>query len=217
MAMTKWNREAVVVTLAAAAILMVTMGARQSLGLFVSPLNTTTGLGIVTISLALAVGQFTWGAIQPIAGAVADRYGPGKVIVAGMLVLALGSAVTPFMSSGLGLIFSLGILSAIGSGAGSFSVLIGAAAQKLSAEERGKAAGIINAGGSLGQFVFAPVTQKLISGLGWMGAMWSLAVITLAALPLVRAVAPKGPPKPKPAAGEGMWPTVKGEIGRAHV
>ena len=211
--MKNWNREALVVTLAAAAILMVTMGARQSLGLFVSPLNTTTGLGIVTISLALAVGQFTWGAIQPIAGAVADRYGPGRVIVAGMVVLALGSAVTPFMSSGLGLIFSLGILSAIGSGAGSFSVLIGAAAQKLSAQERGKAAGIINAGGSLGQFVFAPVTQKLISGLGWMGAMWSLAVITLAALPLVRAVAPKSPPKPEPAAGEGMWPTVKGAMG----
>lgn len=211
--MKKWNREALVVTFAAAAILMVTMGARQSLGLFVSPLNTSTGLGIVTISLALAVGQFTWGAIQPIAGAVADRYGPGRVIVAGMLVLALGSAVTPFMSSGLGLIFSLGILSAIGSGAGSFSVLFGATAQKLAAEERGKAAGIINAGGSLGQFVFAPVTQKLISGLGWMGAMWSLAVITLAALPLVRAVAPRSPPKPKPRAGEGMWPTVKGAMG----
>jgi predicted MFS family arabinose efflux permease len=159
------------------------------------------------------VGQFTWGAVQPIAGAVADRYGPGRVIVAGMLVLALGSAVTPFMSSGIGLIFSLGILSAIGSGAGSFSVLIGAAAQKLSAEERGKAAGIINAGGSMGQFVFAPLTQKLISGFGWMGAMWSLALITLAALPLVRAVAPKSPPKPKPAAGEGMWPTVKGAMG----
>src|SRR5258708_19920655 len=161
--MKKWNREALVVTLAAAAILMVTMGARQSLGLFVSPLNTTTGLGIVTISLALAIGQFTWGAIQPIAGAVADRYGPGKVIVAGMVVLALGSAVTPFMSSGFGLIFSLGILSAIGSGAGSFSVLIGAPAQKLTAEDRGKAAGIINAGRSLAPFLFPPLPQRLTS------------------------------------------------------
>ena len=212
--MMKWHREAVVVTLAAAALLMVTMGARQSLGLFVSPLNTTTGLGITTISLALAVGQFTWGAVQPIAGAIADRYGPGKVIVTGLFVLALGSAITPFMTSGIGLIVSLGILSAIGSGAGSFSVLIGAAAQKLSAEERGKAAGIINAGGSFGQFVFAPLTQRLISGLGWMGAMWSLAVITLAALPLVRMVAPKGAAAPRPAAtGSGLWPTVKGAMG----
>src|SRR5260221_5287374 len=100
MRMTKWHREAVVVTLAAAAILMVTMGARQSLGLFVSPLNSTTGLGIVTISLALAVCQFTSGAIQPIAGAVADRYGPGRAILAGMVVPALASAVTTIMSSG---------------------------------------------------------------------------------------------------------------------
>lgn len=201
------------VTLAAAAILMVTMGARQSLGLFVSPLNTSTGLGVVTISLALAVAQFAWGAVQPLAGAVADRFGPGKVLVAGLVVLSIGTALTPFMTTGLGLIVSLGLLSAIGSGAGSFSVLIGAAAQRLPAERRGNAAGVINAGGSFGQFVFAPLCQKLIQSLGWMGAMWSLAVITLAALPLVRVVTPRDPPKPKPAGEAGMWPTVRGAMG----
>ncbi len=187
--MKNWQRSSVIVTLAAAAVLMVTMGARQSLGLFISPLNTSTGLGIVTISLALAIGQFTWGLVQPIAGAVADRFGPEKVLAAGLVVLALGTAITPFMTSGLGLIFSLGLLSAIGSGAGSFSVLIGAAAQRLTPEQRGSASGIINAGGSFGQFVFAPLSQKLIQVLGWMGAMWTLAALTLAALPLVRLVA----------------------------
>jgi MFS family permease len=206
--MKNWKREAVVVTLAAGAILMVTMGTRQSLGLFVSPLNTTTGLGVAAISLALAVGQFTWGLAQPIAGAIADRYGTGRVIVAGLFLLALGSALTPFMSSKLGLIVSLGLLSAIGSGAGSFSVLIGAAAQRLTPEERGKAAGIINAGGSFGQFVFAPIVQKLISAFGWMGAMWTLAVVTLAALPLVGSVSRKEAPKPHPA-DKGVWPAVK--------
>jgi MFS family permease len=213
--MTAIKREAWVVTLAAAAVLMVTMGSRQSLGLFVSPLNTSTGLGITTISLALAVGQFTWGAIQPIAGAVADRFGPGKVIIAGLVVLAFGTALTPFMTSGFGLIVALGVLAAIGSGAGSFSVLIGAAAQRLTAHERGRAAGIINAGGSFGQFVFAPITQKLISALGWMGAMWSIAVITLAALPLVRWVAPKNPVHHEHSTiGErGMWHTVRGAMG----
>ena len=180
-------------TLAAAAILMVTMGARQSLGLFVSPLNSSTGLGIVTISFALAVGQLMWGVIQPVAGAVADRYGAAKVLIAGLVVLSIGTAMTPFMTSASGLIVSLGLLSAIGSGAGSFSVLIGAAAQRLTADRRGKAAGIINAGGSFGQFVFAPISQTLIQMLGWMGAMWSLAVITLAALPLVRVVSPNAP------------------------
>ena len=67
------DKQWVFITLAAAAMLMVMMGARQSLGLFVSPLNISTGLGIVTISLAMAVNQFVWGAVQPVAGALADR------------------------------------------------------------------------------------------------------------------------------------------------
>jgi MFS family permease len=188
-----------IVTLAAAAILMVTMGARQSLGLFVSPLNTATGAGIVTVSLALALAQLVWGAVQPVAGAVADRYGPGKVLVVGLVVLAIGMASTPFMTSGFGLIVSLGLVSAIGAGASSFSVLIGAAAQRLPADKRGQAAGVINAGGSFGQFVFAPVTRGLMQALGWMGAMWSIAAATLAALPLVRIAGPAAPAPPKRA------------------
>jgi MFS family permease len=188
------------VTLLAAAMLMVTMGARQSMGLFVSPINTTTGLGIVQISLALAIAQFVWGAVQPIAGAVADHYGPGRVLAVGLVILAAGNALTPFMTGSWGLIFSLGILAAGGAGAGSFSVLIGAAAQRLPAARRGMASGMINAGGSFGQFVFAPVVQRLISGLGWMGAMWSLAVITLAAMPLASALRRRDS-SPIPAAG----------------
>ena len=179
-----------VVTLAAAGILMVTMGARQSLGLFIAPIGASTGLGIATISLALAIGQFTWGAIQPVAGAVADRFGPRAVLIGGLVVLAFGSAITPFMGSGFGLIVSLGLLSAMGSGAGSFSVLIGAAAQRLPIEARGSASGVINAGGSFGQFVFAPILQKLIQTVGWMGAMWTMALMTLAALPLVGKLTP---------------------------
>ena len=174
------------ITLVAAAIMMVSQGGRQSMGLFVSPLNTTTGLGIANISFAMAVGQFIWGTAQPFAGAVADRYGPGRVLATGFIVLALGSALTPYMSTSAGLIFSIGILSAAGAGACSFSVLIGAAAQRLPAEKRGMASGIINAGGSFGQFIYAPALQKLISGFGWMGAMWAMAIVTLAALPLAR-------------------------------
>lgn len=174
-----------VTTLAAAALLMVTMGARQTTGLFISPLNSSTGLGIATISFALAIGQFVWGAVQPVAGAVADRYGPRHVLVAAVLLMALGTALTPFMTSGFGLMVSLGLLMSMGSGAAGFSVLIGAASQQLPAQARGQASGIINAGGSFGQFVFAPLTQKLILVFGWMGALWSLAVLTLAALPLI--------------------------------
>ena len=189
------------ITLAAAGILMVTMGARQSLGLFVGPLNTSTGLGIVAISFALAVAQFTWGAIQPLAGAAADRWGPRPVLLAGIVLLAIGSAITPFMTSAWGLTFAIGLVSAMGAGAGSFSVLIGAAAQRMPAEARGAASGVINAGGSLGQFIFAPLLQKLIQLMGWMGAMYSLAAMTLLALPLVGRVTKGSTPHTTAAAG----------------
>lgn len=174
------------ITLVAATILLVVDGARRSMGLFVSPLNTGTGLGIANISFAMAVGQFVWGAAQPVAGAVADRYGPGRVLAAGFILLALGSAMTPYMSTTVGLIVSIGLMSAIGGGACSFSVLFGAAAQRLPAERRGMASGIINAGGSLGQFLFAPILQRLISSFGLFTALWSVALVTLAALPLAR-------------------------------
>ncbi|WP_020184194.1 MULTISPECIES: MFS transporter [Methylotenera] len=174
--------------ISAAAIMTVTMGIRQSMGLFVSPLNTSTGLGIVTVSFAMAVAQLTWGVAQPLFGMLADRVGSFKVIVLGTLMLALGLAITPFMNSGFGLMFAIGILTAAGAGAGSFSILIGAAAQRLPAERRSTAAGFINAGGSFGQFIFAPLTQALISSFNWVVAILALAVASLStillALPL---------------------------------
>jgi len=174
--------------ISAAAILAVTMGIRQSLGLFLSPLNTATGLGIVTVSFAMAVAQFTWGLAQPLFGMLADKVGSYKVIVLGTLLLAMGLVLTPFMRSGFGLMFAIGILTAAGAGAGSFSILIGAAAQRLPAEGRSKAAGFINAGGSFGQFIFAPFTQALISSFNWVIAIFVLAATSLTtillALPL---------------------------------
>ncbi len=199
------------VTLSAAGILLVSMGARQSLGLFLAPLDASTGLGIASISLAMAVGQFMWGAAQPLAGALADRYGPRRVLQAGLALLALGSALTPLMSSTWGLVVSLGLLSAIGSGGTSFSVLIGAATTRLPVEARGAASGIINAGGSFGQFIFAPVLQKLIQVVGWMGALWALAAATLLALPLVRSVSlpmDHHAQQAHHAAGPGLWRSV---------
>ena len=136
--------------ISSAAILMVTMGVRQSFGLFISPLNSATGLGIVTISFALAVGQFVWGAAQPLFGMLADRVGSFRVIVFGAVLMAVGMAITPWMDSSFGLILAMGILTAAGAGAGSFSILIGAAAQRLPAEKRSFASGFINAGGSFG-------------------------------------------------------------------
>jgi MFS family permease len=188
-------RAAWLLILAAAAILMITMGARLTTGLFLSPINTATGLGIASISFAMAVGQFMWGAAQPVFGAVADKYGSGRVIVLGAFMLAVGLAATPFVSSQWGLMLTLGMLSAAGAGAGSFSILIGATAQRLPAARRPFASGFINAGGSFGQFVFSPLLQAIIDAAGWVSAMIVMAASTLLTIPLA------WPMRGKPPAG----------------
>jgi predicted MFS family arabinose efflux permease len=200
------------ITLAAAAMLMVMMGARQSMGLFVAPMNVSTGLGVVTISFAMAVNQFVWGAVQPFTGALADRYGAGRVLVAGVLIFAVGSALTPEVATSLGLVLTIGLLSAVGSGAVSFSVLIGAVSRHVPVKHRGTAAGVINAGSSFGQFVFAPLLQALISALGWMGAMWSLTVVTLVTLPLARFMRGSQTSSSAIAGAGGPWTAVKGAL-----
>ena len=178
------TRTAWLIMLSSAAILAITMGARQSVGLFVSPIDTTTGLGIVSISFALAVGQFMWGLAQPIFGAIADKRGSHGVLVFGTFLLAGGLALTPFANSEWSLVLTMGVLSAAGAGAGSFSILIGATSQRIPAERRAFAGGFINAGGSLGQFIFAPLLQAVISGFGWVTAMFTMAATTLLTIPL---------------------------------
>lgn len=177
-------RAAWILILVASAIMMITMGARLTTGLFLSPLNTATGLGVATISFVMAVAQLMWGAAQPVFGAVADKYGPGRVIALGGVMLATGTALTPFVSSEWALLLTMGFLSAAGAGAGSFSILIGATAQRLPAERRAFASGFINAGGSFGQFVFAPLMGAIIAGAGWIWAMLTMAAATLLTIPL---------------------------------
>jgi predicted MFS family arabinose efflux permease len=168
----------------AATILMITMGARQSLGLFVAPLDASTGLGIAGISFAMAIGQFVWGASQPVFGVIADRWGPGRVIVIGAGLMALGSVLTTVVRDQWMLVLTVGVLMAAGAGAGSFSILIGATAQHLPPERRGLANGFINAGGSFGQFVFAPLNRAVIDAFSWMHAMWMTAGAALLTAPL---------------------------------
>lgn len=169
---------------AAAAVLMVTMGMRQSLGLYIAPIIESTHVGYVAMSFALAVGQLMWGVAQPVFGALADRHGSRPVLIAGAVLLACGTALTPFASNEFTLLLTIGVLTAAGAGAGSFSVLIGVVAQRVPAAKRSFASGFVNAGGSLGQFVFAPLNQLLIGSFGWMAAMWTMALAALATIPI---------------------------------
>jgi MFS family permease len=190
--------------LIASATLMITMGARQTIGLFIAPLDASTGLGIVTISLAAAVGQFFWGLGQPVFGALADRFGPGRVLVLGGVMLAAGLGLTPFVRSEVELILVLGVLTALGAGAGSFSILIGSVLQLVPAEQRSFAAGLINAGGSFGQFVFAPLLQVIITGFGWVSAMLTMAAFCLLTVPLAWPLRGRGGVRAAPGPGDAV-------------
>ena len=171
------------VLLAAAGTFAVTMGARQTMGLFLSPINTATGLGVGNISLAFAFGQLCWGLTQPFAGAMADRMGAGRVLLVGALLVALGTFITPWMSSTAGLIFSIGVLAAGGAGIAGPAVLMAATARLIPTRMRGLATGVVNAGGSFGQFVMAPTAGALMLAFGWGNAMQVMALIVLLALP----------------------------------
>ena len=171
------------VLLAAAGTFAMTMGTRQTMGLFLSALNTSTGLGIGSISLAFAFGQLWWGLTQPFAGAVADRIGTGRVILLGVALVALGTFITPYMATTAGLIFAIGVLAAGGAGMAGPSVLMAATARLVPLQKRGLASGIVNAGGSFGQFVMAPVAITLTGALGWAASMQWLGVLLLLALP----------------------------------
>ena len=171
------------VLLAAAGTFAVTMGVRQSMGLFLNTMNTATGLGLASISLAFAFGQLWWGLTQPFAGMVADRIGTARVAVTGVVLIAIGTALTPYMTSTLGLIFSIGVLAAGGAGMAGPSVLMAATTRMIPPERRGMATGIVNAGGSFGQFLFVPIAGALTAVAGWVGALQGMALIALLALP----------------------------------
>lgn len=171
------------VLLAAAGTFALTMGVRQAMGLFLSALNSSTGLGIGSISLAFAFGQLWWGLTQPFAGAMADRIGAGRTIFIGVLLVALGTVITPFMSSTAGLIFAIGVLGAGGAGMAGPSVMMAATMRLVPTQQRGLATGVVNAGGSFGQFAMAPIAVALMAAWGWAGAMQGLGWLVLLALP----------------------------------
>ncbi|WP_418180039.1 MFS transporter [Aliarcobacter lanthieri] len=180
------NKTIWILIISSSLILAITMGVRQSLGLFIAPINSSTTLDIVSISLALAIGQLIWGLVQPFFGAIADKKGSFGVLTFGALLMFFGLILTPFINSEFSLVLTLGLLVAAGAGAGSFSILIGATAKNLPSQKRSFAGGFINAGGSFGQFIFAPITQAIINGFGWVYSMLVLAFSTLLTIPLAK-------------------------------
>jgi MFS family permease len=161
-----WWRKRSVVIAAGCMIALITFGARSSFGLFTEPLSDLRGWDRGTFALAIAIQNLLWGLGQPLAGAVADRYGPARVLAAGGFVYALGVALMGFATTGTALAISGGVLVGLGLTGGSFTIVIAAFARLVSEERRSWAMGLATAMGSLGQFVFAPVGQAFISAYG---------------------------------------------------
>ena len=187
--------------ISAGLVFAIIFGIRQSQALFISPLNTKTGLGIAAISLAFACAQLMWGITQPIAGAIADKYGTGRVIAIGAVLITVGTVLTPYANTTWMLILLIGVIAAGGAGMAGLGVLMSAVGRALPPEKRGLANGFVNAGGSFGQFAVVPAAQLLTGGLGWVGAVTSLGFLALAVLPLAWVL--RGKPAAPPAAAAG--------------
>src|SRR5260221_1796397 len=169
---------------AAGLVFALIFGVRQSVALFIGPINSATGLGIASISLAFACAQLMWGITQPIAGAVADKYGTGRVVAAGAVLVMIGTVLTPHATSTWMLVLLIGVVAAGGGGMAGLGVLMSAVARAVPPEKRGIASGMVNAGGSFGQFLVAPLAALLTGTIGWIGALTALGFLSLAIVPL---------------------------------
>ncbi|HEZ0049742.1 TPA: MFS transporter [Neisseria meningitidis] len=171
---------------AAAFILLITIGMRMTLGLFVQPVVNTTELSIAQFSLIIAVFQLMWGISQPLSGALADRFGAFRVLSGGAVLLVCACLIAPNIPTYWGLMIAVGLLLAFGTGSGGFSIIMGQVAAQVPAHKRGLASGLVNAGGSAGQFLFAPLVQGLVvlPEVGWTGTFYVWGAIALLILPV---------------------------------
>lgn len=180
-------RSALPVLLLASAVLSLCMGLRQSLGLFLRPMNAEIGVSASAFGLAMAVQSLAWGLAQPAVGAAADRWGPRPVLFTSALIYVAGLALMALSGSPLvGLPLGGGVLLGLGVAGTGFGVLIGAVSRVAPPERRSWAVGLVSAAGSLGTMLLAPLGQQLIELLGWRGALLCFAGVaaTMAVLSL---------------------------------
>ena len=172
------------VLVCAALILMLAMGVRQTMGLFMPQMTVANGWSRDEFALAIALQNILWGAFVPFAGAIADRFGAGRVLAAAGLAYVAGLALMALSSTPLMLDFSAGLLIGLGLSGTTFGVVMGVVAKVVAPEKRSVALGIVGAGGSFGQFAMVPFGATVISGLGWYAALFALAASVALVIPL---------------------------------
>lgn len=174
----------VLVVLAGALMLSLNMGVRQTFGLFLEPMTDALAVSHSAFGLAIAVQNLLWGALTPVCGALADRYGTGRVLLAGGLLYVAGLLVMALVQTPLGLHLGAGLLTGIAVSATGFPLVLSAVARAAPVEKRSTWLGIATAGGSMGQFVLLPATQAMIGGIGWSATLLALAAVTALMIPL---------------------------------
>ena len=182
-----WRTPAVVL-FCGSAILTLGMGLRHGFGLFLQPISADMHWQRETFALALAVQNLVWGATQPFAGMLADKYGTGRVVLGGAVLYVLGLLWMAHPATPLTFVLAAGVLIGTGLSGVTFSVIAGVLGRAYPPEKRSMVLGISAAAGSFGQFALVPITQFLLSSLGWAGALMALGGVGVLMWPLAVAL-----------------------------
>ncbi len=183
----RW-RTPIIVIVAGCLIAAVGFGARSALGLFLEPMTQDRGWSRETFGLALALQNLFWGLGLPVAGALADKLGATRVIMAGSVVYAVGLYLMGTAETASMLYWSAGILCGLGIAFSAFSLALAAMVKVVGPERRSIILGLGTAAGSFGQVVFSPLSQGLIQSVGWASTLSLLALFVLFMLPLAYAL-----------------------------
>ncbi len=167
------------IIIAGSLVAVMTFGPRSAMGFFQLPMLADRGWDRSTFGLAMAVQNLCWGLSQPFFGALADKYGTGRVVVMSGVLYALGLLMMAHASAPIWLHIGGGVLVGTAIGAGSFSVILSAFARNVTPEQRSMAFGIGTAAGSAGMFLFAPLSQGLISAVGWSDGLVYMSIMML--------------------------------------
>jgi MFS family permease len=170
-------------------IALLGFGPRSTLGFFVQPMSREFSWGRDVFGLALAIQNLMWGLGQPVAGAIADRFGTLRVICVGALLYAGGLVIMRYAATPFSLDVGAGVLIGFGLSGCSFNLVLSAFSKLLPPERRGMALGAGTAAGSFGQFLFAPFGVAMIDNFGWQMALMVFAGLMLLIVPLSLAVA----------------------------
>jgi MFS family permease len=189
-----WRTPLVIIT-CGCAIALLSFGPRSSVGFFVKPMGQEFAWGRDVFGLALALQNLLWGLGQPLAGAIADRFGVLRVMVVGALLYAGGLVLMRYAATPFSLDLGAGVLIGFGLSGCSFNLVLSAFSKLLPPERRSLALGAGTAAGSMGQFIFAPLGVALIDNFGWQMALMVFAGLMLLIVPLSLAIAtPPAPP-----------------------